>query len=420
MKSTKIKNRLRIAVYLILGLISILLLLKGTNNFNNINTLEEVSKNLSTELMGVVIVFLFVEFFFIWKNEDDEKMDRLGRYLLKVEKEEYSTVFKRKSGKYNTEFYNYFDERIRRANYDIYVTGEGFDGNSEEGRKIAENYIAAFEFALRKGVNVVRVQTKSFISVFWNEQLRLLLKKYPQNFHLYLSNNTEDRGSLCSIDCTDEINNVSEFMLSVPRTIGISQSNLAGLAVFIDRDQQLATDIKNMIYTETTNEKASVKITLNNFDIRMSNNNLYFAYGSNLLESRIKSRCPSARKLELEAFIDDYKLVFNRIGDYEKAGVASIVPALGERVYGAIYFITDKDLSELDKIEKGPEGKSYYRRKINIRTNDGQFLDCYSYLSYPTGDYKPTEKYLNWIIEGAIECNFPTNYVEYLKSIESI
>ena len=417
---SNLKNRLRIAVYLILILLAVIFLIKGTNNFSREYIWQDVMKNLSTELMGAVLVILFVEFFFIWKNEEDNKMDRLNRFLTKIEKEEFSTVFKT-TNKYNHEFYKYFDERIRAANYDIYLTGEGFGGNSDEGKKIAENYVSSFDFALRKGVNVVRIQTKSCISEFWNKQLKKLLKNHPKNFHLYLSNNTDDKGSLCSIDYSDEINNVSEFMLSVPRTIGVAESKLAGLAVFIDKDKQLATDIKNIIHGESKDIRSSLKITLKNFDIHMNDNNLYFAYGSNILESRIKKRCPSARRVEQKVYVDDYKLVFDRLGDYGKSGgVASIIPSLGSRVYGNVYMISNDDLLELDKIEKGPKGNSYYERKIAVKTMENQFLECQSYFSYPQGSFKPTEKYLKYIIDGAIESDFPSEYIENLKQIETV
>lgn len=147
--------------------------------------------------------------------------------------------------------------------------------------------------------------------------------------------------------------------------------------------------------------------------------NIYFSFGSNMLEERFIERCESATRLNTYGIVKDFKLVFNRKGDYENGGVASIIPSENDIVLGAIFLINDNDLKKLDKIES-PDGKSYYRELIKVHTQTNLILECYTYIAYPQGSFKPTKKYLNWIIKGAEQIELPIDYIENLKSIHTV
>ena len=261
MKRKKVKARLSIAAYGILCLFAIILFLLSQSDWLP-NNWADVLSGLSVELLGVVIVFFIAQSFFIWNEETEVRNEKLDLFLSKSEQDNYSSVFViDRASKANDKFYSYFNERIRNARHDIYLTGDGFE--SEDSKSFAIDYIKANIDALKNNVNIVRLQTESSISEYWSIHLKHLLK-YP-NFKLFITDSAWSKGSLCSIDCTDEINNLTEYMLSVPRASGIKKMSLAGLAVFVRNNQELSKDVMEMICRRCQNSELSTSITLENF-----------------------------------------------------------------------------------------------------------------------------------------------------------
>ena len=72
----------------------------------------------------------------------------------------------------------------------------------------------------------------------------------------------------------------------------------------------------------------------------------YFAYGSNLNKKQMLERCPDS-KLLLVATLSNYKLVFVGWSRRWRGGVASIKPFRGEKVLGAVYELSDRDLTRV-------------------------------------------------------------------------
>jgi len=55
-------------------------------------------------------------------------------------------------------------------------------------------------------------------------------------------------------------------MLSVSRSSGMDESNLAGLAVFVRNNSDLANDVMQLIKSRCIDEKHTTSINLDNFD----------------------------------------------------------------------------------------------------------------------------------------------------------
>jgi len=77
---------------------------------------------------------------------------------------------------------------------------------------------------------------------------------------------------------------------------------------------------------------------------------LYFAYGSNMNWQQMQERCPSARFFGV-ALLPDHKLAFTRKSIKRGCGVADAVPTQGQKVWGVVYEVTDRDVIKLDKSE---------------------------------------------------------------------
>jgi gamma-glutamylcyclotransferase (GGCT)/AIG2-like uncharacterized protein YtfP len=124
----------------------------------------------------------------------------------------------------------------------------------------------------------------------------------------------------------------------------------------------------------------------------------YFAYGSNLNKKQMLERCPDS-KPRFVATLRNYKLVFVGWSRQWRGGVASIKPFRGERVLGALYELSDRDLRRLDSYEGYPG--SYNRLKVTVFDEDGESVEAITYIkSEQAEEIQPSKEYLSIIQQG--------------------
>ena len=111
---------------------------------------------------------------------------------------------------------------------------------------------------------------------------------------------------------------------------------------------------------------------------------MYFAYGANLNQAAMRHRCPAAVALR-PFYLQDYRLTFS--------GVATIQPALGQQVPGALWNITDACEQALDQFEGYP---SLYRKQYI--TVDHMTIMFYRMNSEEP--WEPSQGYLDTIAQG--------------------
>ena len=127
---------------------------------------------------------------------------------------------------------------------------------------------------------------------------------------------------------------------------------------------------------------------------------LYFAYGSNLLQSRLEKRVGKVKKVCVSE-IQDFKLSFN-YGNNEQSFL-NIKPCKNAKVLGVVYELTLFQLFILDFYE-GYNVKGCYTRIIELIDNKPVFV----YISYNTRKefFKGVSKdYLDTVNKGRIENN---------------
>ena len=132
---------------------------------------------------------------------------------------------------------------------------------------------------------------------------------------------------------------------------------------------------------------------------------LYFAYGSNLHQEQMKKRCSGCKYLK-KYILQDYRLTFR-----SDLCVADIEYKKGSSVQGALYEITTKDESCLDKYEDFPilykkHYFLYYGKKVMTYT-----------MTKKTSFKFPTERYLNVVKQGYKDCEL--NYSYLLKALKN-
>ena len=132
-----------------------------------------------------------------------------------------------------------------------------------------------------------------------------------------------------------------------------------------------------------------------------------FAYGSNMLSSRMKSngtddseRCPNAEFIGI-AKLDDYRFIIS-----DRKQTASVIKAPGKYVLGVLWRISKEEERTLD-IREGAnvDPPSYHKKYMDVQRN-GETTKALVYVD--SSDKidkakKPTRNYIGYIIDGAIE-----------------
>lgn len=144
---------------------------------------------------------------------------------------------------------------------------------------------------------------------------------------------------------------------------------------------------------------------------------LYFAFGGNLDPEVLKRRniSPLSKR---EHVLSGYELKFNHEIPFRDAGMASIEPSEGKKVYGVIYEIYKIDLLRLDCMEAFFVFQRYIRESMDLFENRKVY--CYR-TNRPKNGLKPTENYLNKIVRGyKLIQNVPHAYIEDLKKTSTV
>ncbi|CAH0766355.1 unnamed protein product [Diatraea saccharalis] len=116
-----------------------------------------------------------------------------------------------------------------------------------------------------------------------------------------------------------------------------------------------------------------------------------------------------------------------KYSDHWRGTSATIVPVEGSYVWGAIWRIHNKDMPALDR-QEGVDTNWYFPKTVEIITLEGSKVQCRTYqqtINPPVCkedeelplERRPSTTYLDCIINGAIECKLPEDYIEKLKKI---
>ncbi|XP_057322478.1 gamma-glutamylcyclotransferase-like [Microplitis mediator] len=154
---------------------------------------------------------------------------------------------------------------------------------------------------------------------------------------------------------------------------------------------------------------------------------LYFAYGSNLLSSRLHIANPRAVFKDI-ARLQDYKIDFLGFSKAWSGCVGTIVKSPNSHVWGVIWEIPNEDLINLDR-QEGVDVGYYKPINVNVTNSDGKIYNCRTYqqptdpdpiveLNQLPDDRQPSLAYLKVIIHGAQDHHLPNDYVEFLKNIK--
>ena len=124
----------------------------------------------------------------------------------------------------------------------------------------------------------------------------------------------------------------------------------------------------------------------------------YFTYGSYLNKKLMLEDCPDSKPM-FRASLHNYRLVFVGWSRQWRGGLVSIRPLGGEKVLGAIYEVSDRDLKRMDSYQGYP--KNYTRLNVTVFDEDGEPIKAITYIkSGQSEEAPPSKEYLALIQQG--------------------
>ena len=131
----------------------------------------------------------------------------------------------------------------------------------------------------------------------------------------------------------------------------------------------------------------------------------YFAYGSNLNRKQMAERCPESEP-RFRGVLPNHKLIFTGWSRQWRSGTASIKPFQGEKVPGAVYELSERDLKLLDKHEGYPTLHNHMN--VLVITEEGEAVRAVTYIKREQSEEtRPTMEYLAVIQQGYRDWEIP-------------
>ncbi|MEP1096956.1 MAG: gamma-glutamylcyclotransferase family protein [Cyclobacteriaceae bacterium] len=149
----------------------------------------------------------------------------------------------------------------------------------------------------------------------------------------------------------------------------------------------------------------------------MENHFYFFSYGSNLLFERIQKRTPSVEVIK-QFKIDQFELVFNKRSKDGSTKANIVQSDIASSVYGTIKRIEKAEKKNLDRAE----GLGYgYDLEYFETTLHDEIISVGYYIAREEKylmEGKPYDWYLDYVRFGALQNQFPKEYISMLNSVE--
>ena len=139
---------------------------------------------------------------------------------------------------------------------------------------------------------------------------------------------------------------------------------------------------------------------------------LYAAYGSNMDPAQMAERCPHSPQRGT-GWLEGWRLTFGGEDIGWEGALATMVEDAAERVFVALYELSESDEAALDRWDGASIG--YYRKfTVRVATLEG---DVVAWL-YVLNDYEgglPSARYLGIMADAAELAGAPADYVADLR-----
>jgi gamma-glutamylcyclotransferase (GGCT)/AIG2-like uncharacterized protein YtfP len=139
---------------------------------------------------------------------------------------------------------------------------------------------------------------------------------------------------------------------------------------------------------------------------------LYAAYGSNLDPHRMGERCPHS-PLRSTGWLEGWRLTFGGEEHGWDGALPTVVPDPFERVFVALYDVTEEDVTVLDGWESADSGL-YRKLTVRVATMTGEHVAWIYVLDAYEGGL-PSATSLGVLADAAEAADAPADYVSALR-----
>ena len=148
----------------------------------------------------------------------------------------------------------------------------------------------------------------------------------------------------------------------------------------------------------------------------------HFAYGSNLLESRMHKRVGRGALFQSEAQLSGHTVCYHKRSSKDGSGKLTVVETgnTADVVHGVVYRICPADMVVLDKLEG--LGYGYEKKEVSVEVPSG-FREVVLYSAVPDVIdplLLPYEWYMDLIVAGARQRGFPEEYIRALLIVQAM
>jgi gamma-glutamylcyclotransferase (GGCT)/AIG2-like uncharacterized protein YtfP len=133
---------------------------------------------------------------------------------------------------------------------------------------------------------------------------------------------------------------------------------------------------------------------------------LHFAYGANMSRAVMRKRAALAKPVGVAA-LADYRFLITT------DGYATVVPRRGDKVYGALWRLTPRDLVTLAAWENIAGG--LYRARLLPVRHAGRQTKALVYVARPRPSGRAKIGYMELVIAAALEWRLPELYIDALR-----
>jgi gamma-glutamylcyclotransferase len=124
---------------------------------------------------------------------------------------------------------------------------------------------------------------------------------------------------------------------------------------------------------------------------------------------QMKRWCPGSRFMKT-VFLEGQRFVYDGFSVTWDGAVGNMVRSETERVWGALFKITEKDRLALDAFEGYP--RTYDRKDVEVKDAAGNLYRAMTYARAGRAAGKPHPDYEKVVLDGAKDCRLPEEYVE--------
>lgn len=291
-------------------------------------------------------------------------------------------------------YYTELTKHIRNSREVVYRTGRGFH---HEGRaNVYGKLMKAEEEALKRGVEMIRIQMSSRVAASWAEGYASLLDRFPQNFHIFADLDNTLLNDVSLIDPYGHepiVNFLFETLLSGP--LGTTSRPI--IALFIENARALASTLAQQLV-----ERANELPALASQGVRdLARTYTYFGWGVHMASRKMLRDVPDARLLGAAILRGWQRDIHGMLAG--PADRATIQHTGDDRhaFDGVAYELSWWGKTRLDRLER----RSYEEVAVVIELN-GEPRPAFTYVPLPPAtaqSHLTPGSWIDLVIEGALE-----------------